>query len=100
MFDKYKDSRFIDYTETCWGHFFGIDDKKECRAHGFYSQYVKDGDLVYQKPKDRKGIWLARVYGVDNYNDPSDMFCCRYKTVKSERDLSKRELKILKEILC
>lgn len=99
LLDKYKDSRFIDYTECCWGHSFVVDNKKECRAHGFYSAYIKDGDLVYQKPNDREGIWVARVYKVDNCNDPSDMFFCRYKTIKSERDLSKRELKMLEEIM-
>lgn len=100
IFDKYKDSRFIDYSECCWGHSFVVDDKKICRAHGFYSQYIKDGDLVYHKPKDREGIWLVRVYDVDNCNDPSDMFFCRYKTIKSDRQLSKRERKVLEEILC
>lgn len=99
LFDKYKDSRFIDYTECCWGHSFVVDDKKKCRAHGFYSEYIKDGDLVYQKPKDREGIWVARVYEIDKCYDPSDMFFCRYKTIKSDRQLSKRELKILEEIM-
>ena len=99
LFDKYKNSRFVDYTECCWGHSFIIDDRKECRAHGFYSQYIKDGNLVYHKSKDRKSIWLARVYDVYNCLDPSDMFFCRYKTIKFDRQLIKRERKVLEEIM-
>ena len=100
-FNKKKDGRLIDYTEMCWGHAIVVDDRDSHKMHGWYSDMffdgISNGDLIFQYHKD--GVWIARVHDVENCNDPGDMFFCKYKTIKSEKQLSKTELSELDRLL-
>lgn len=93
----------IDFTENCWGHALYIDDNKSCKAHGFYEglfcRCLKNKDIVFKFDKKSNSIWVAKVYNVENCDDPRDMFFCRYKTVTSDKDLNNAEIEALNKRL-